>query len=166
MQTISRLLTDAASLLNWSAEAVSVIRAEAQDLGAALTGHQTITANIAEIRHTLTITQEQVDQLTSEINANTDAIALASQSIEPLKASIAETSKQIKALIDKLASAGVPFNTAALDAALTASTTQAKAIAESLASTPAPVIPTDPTTPTDTTATAPAAAAETVQAPA
>ena len=160
MQTISQILIHAAHLLGWPYEAIASVNAEAAEISAALTGYQTLTATIAEMRHDMTITQEQVDQLTAEITANTDAIAAAAQSIEPLKASIAATTAQIKVLIDKLASAGVPFNTSALDAALSASTAQAKAISDSLTGATTPVVPTDPTT------TAPPAAAETVQVPA
>ena len=130
METIGKLLTDVAQLLGWPYAASIKIASELEAL--------------AEMRDILTITQQQVDQLTAEITANSDAIALAAKSIEPLQASIAAATVQIAALNDKLINAGVPFNSDALDAALAASAAQAKALGDSLAATPAPVVPTAP----------------------
>ena len=144
MKITSLLLISVARIIGWPSADRATIESELNDL--------------AEMRDILTITQQQVDQLTAEITANSDAIALAAKSIEPLQASIAAATTQIAALTDKLANAGVPFNSDALDAALAASAAQAKALGESLAATPAPVVPTAPVI----TDTAPVAA-ETVQ---
>jgi len=130
MKITSLLLISVARIIGWPSDDRATIESELNDL--------------AGMRHTLTITQQQIDQLTADVTANADAIALAAKSIEPLQASIAAATVQIAALTDKLANAGVPFNSDALDAALAASAAQAKALGESLAATPAPVVPTAP----------------------
>lgn len=127
METISQLLTDVAYSLGWTGEAIIKIGNELQSL--------------EEIRDILTITQEQIDKLTAEIDANTTAIASAAKGIDPLRASIASATEQITTLTAKLISAGMPFDSSALDAALLTSAAQAKAIGDSLASVPPPVVP-------------------------
>lgn len=127
METISQLLTDIAYSLGWTGEAIIKIGNELQSL--------------EEIRDILTITQEQIDKLTAEIDANTIAIASAAKGIDPLRASIASATEQITTLTAKLISAGMPFDSSALDAALLTSAAQAKAIGDSLASVPPPVVP-------------------------
>ena len=147
MKTISRLLTDMALSLKWPNCEIVTVWSELDTL--------------AEMRHILTITQQQIDQLTADVTANADAIALAAQSIAPLQASIAAATTQIAALTDKLANAGVPFNSDALDAALRLSTAQVKALGDNLASVPTPAMPLAPST----DPAQPSQAVETVQVP-
>ena len=147
MKITSLLLISVARIIGWPSDDRATIESELNDL--------------AELRHILTITQQQIDQLTADVTANADAIALAAQSIAPLQASIAAATTQIAALTDKLANAGVPFNSDALDAALRLSTSQVKALGDSLASVPTPAMPLAPST----DPAQPSQAVETVQVP-
>ena len=141
METIHRLLIDAAHLLEWPQAETAAFRAEITELTDALTGYQLFTDNYKELKQTMILTQQQIDKLTAEVADNTAAIAVAAKAIDPLRASLTAATGQVAALTEQLAAAGVLFDTTELDAALAASTAQARSIGESLAGAVLPDVP-------------------------
>jgi chromosome segregation ATPase len=99
-------------------------------------------STLSRIEEFMEITQQQVDTLTSEVGAVKTALDGTSTRVQAVQGNLVTVTTEVAALKAQIAAGtGPAFDSAALDAALTAATTEADGIAQTVAATPVPVVP-------------------------
>jgi chromosome segregation ATPase len=96
---------------------------------------------LSRMEKIMEITQQQVDTFTSEVAAVKTALDGTSTRVQAVQGELVTVKAEVETLKAQIAAAGVSFDSSKLDAALTAATTEADGIAQTVAATPAPVVP-------------------------